>query len=193
MEARTVASIEDIPAAQWNALGLAGNPFVRHEFLLALERTACVGAAAGWVPNHLILESGQRLVGAIPLYRKSHSWGEFVFDWSWARAYDQAGLRYYPKLVSMPPFTPAAGPRLLIAPDAPGDIRAQLGQALLTLARSARMSSAHLLFVTDEDRTALTGQPGTGAGDAPFLWRKDCAPTNARRRCANGGACTKAA
>src|ERR671911_379203 len=123
LKARTVTSIDRIPAAQWNALALAGDPFVRHEFLLALERAGCVGAAAGWAPNHLIVEDGERLLAALPLYRKSHSWGEFVFDWSWARAYDQAGLRYYPKLVSMPPFTPATGPRLLIAPDAPSDLK----------------------------------------------------------------------
>ncbi len=166
MEARTVGSIDRIPAAQWNALALAGNPFVRHEFLLALERTGCVGAAAGWVPNHLILEDGERLLAALPLYRKAHSWGEFVFDWSWARAYDQAGLRYYPKLVSMPPFTPATGPRLLLAPDAPSDAKARLTHELLAIAKSAHLSSAHLLFLTDEDRAALTGQP--------FLWRKDC-------------------
>jgi predicted N-acyltransferase len=169
LQARTVASIDHIPAAQWNALVLDGNPFVRHEFLLALERTACVGAASGWLPNHLILEDGERLLAALPLYRKSHSWGEFVFDWSWARAYDQAGLHYYPKLVSMPPFTPATGPRLLIAPDAPIDAKARLSQELLTLAKSAHLSSAHLLFLTDEDRAVLNDQV-----DQPFLWRKDC-------------------
>lgn len=166
VHSRVLTRIDDIPAAQWNALALAGNPFVRHEFLLALERTGCVGAAAGWAPNHLIVEDGGRLLGALPLYRKSHSWGEFVFDWSWARAYDQAGMRYYPKLVSMSPFTPATGPRLLIAPDASNEVKARLTQELLMLAKSARMSSAHLLFLTDEDRAALNNQP--------FLWRKDC-------------------
>lgn len=166
LQSRTLSRIDDIPAAQWNALALAGNPFVRHEFLLALERNACVGAAAGWVPHHLILEDGERLVAAMPLYRKSHSWGEFVFDWSWARAYEQAGLRYYPKLVSMPPFTPATGPRLLIAPDVSADAKVKLCEELLTLAKSSRVSSAHLLFLTDEDRAALS--------DQPLLWRKDC-------------------
>lgn len=170
MHSRVLSRIDDIPAAQWNALSLAGSPFVRHEFLLTLERTGCVGAAAGWTPHHLVLEDGERLLAAVPLYRKSHSWGEFVFDWSWARAYDQAGMRYYPKLVSMPPFTPATGPRLLIAPDAPSDTKARLTQELLTLAKSGRMSSAHLLFLTDEDRAALNDQ----VGSEPFLWRKDC-------------------
>lgn len=167
MQARTLTSIESLPAAQWNALSLQGNPFVRHEFLLALERAGCVGGASGWLPDHLVLEGdGGRLLGAVPLYRKQHSWGEFVFDWSWARAYEQAGMRYYPKLVSMPPFTPATGPRLLVAPDAPPDARTRLSQELLIHARSQRMSSAHLLFVTDEDRAAL--------GQQAFMWRKDC-------------------
>lgn len=166
LHARFVESIDRLPAAQWNALALGGNPFVRHEFLLALERAGCVGAAAGWAPQHLALESDGRLVAAMPLYRKSHSWGEFVFDWSWARAYDQAGLRYYPKLVSMPPFTPATGPRLLLAPDAPPEARVRLSQELLTHAKAERMSSAHLLFLTEEDRAALS--------DHAYLWRKDC-------------------
>lgn len=166
LQARIVTSIDHIPAAQWNALALGGNPFVRHEFLLAMERAGCVGKAAGWLPNHLLLEDADRLVAAMPLYRKSHSWGEFVFDWSWARAYDQAGLRYYPKLVSMPPFTPATGPRLLLAPDASPELRMRLSTELLTYAKSEHLSSAHLLFLTDEDRAALS--------DAGYLWRKDC-------------------
>ncbi len=166
MQARTVTSIESLPAAQWNALSLQGNPFVRHEFLLALERAGCVGGASGWLPNHLVVEGGGQLLGAVPLYRKQHSWGEFVFDWSWARAYEQAGMRYYPKLVSMPPFTPATGPRLLVAHDAPPEVRTRLSQELLIHAKSERMSSTHLLFVTDEDRAVLEQQA--------FMWRKDC-------------------
>jgi predicted N-acyltransferase len=166
LQARFITSIDRIPAAQWNALALGGNPFVRHEFLLALERAECVGKASGWLPNHLLLEDGEKLVAAMPLYRKSHSWGEFVFDWSWARAYDQAGLHYYPKLVSMPPFTPATGPRLLLAADTSPDVRRRLSTELLTYAKAQHLSSAHLLFLTDEDRAALN--------DAGYLWRKDC-------------------
>ncbi|WP_293851626.1 GNAT family N-acetyltransferase [Steroidobacter sp.] len=170
MQVRFLSSLDRLPAAQWNALALGGNPFVRHEFLLALERTGCVGEASGWSPNHLVIEDGERLLGAVPLYRKAHSWGEFVFDWSWARAYDQAGLQYYPKLVSMPPFTPATGPRLLVAPDASPEVRTRLAQELLIHAKTERLSSAHLLFLTDEDRAALNEAHGAAA----FLWRKDC-------------------
>jgi predicted N-acyltransferase len=168
MRTRVLASIQEAPAAQWNALDTAGNPFVRHEFLAALEETGCVGPASGWTPAHLVLESERgEIEGAAVLYRKTHSWGEFVFDWSWARAWSQAGLRYYPKLVSMPPFTPATGPRLLTrrSPDA-DRIRAKLARALRELVLAEGLSSAHALFVDEADRAALA--------DARFLVRKDC-------------------
>jgi predicted N-acyltransferase len=168
MPTRLLASIDEISAARWNALDRSGNPFVRHEFLAALERTGCVGEAAGWTPSHLVLEDERGDVqGAIPLYRKAHSWGEFVFDWSWARAWSQAGLRYYPKLVSMAPFTPATGPHLLALPtDDAQRIRARLTGSLLDLARSEGVSSAHVLFIDENDRAALTSPH--------FLLRKDC-------------------
>ena len=159
-----VDSIASVPAHAWNALETGGNPFVRHEFLLALERTGCVGAGSGWTPGHLLLQTAAgEIEAALPLYSKSDSWGEFVFDWSWARAYAQAGLRYYPKLVSMAPFTPAIGPRLLAKTQS---AREHLAAALTEYARAERVSSAHLLFVTDADRAAL--------GSPDFLWRKDC-------------------
>ncbi|HKU16228.1 MAG TPA: GNAT family N-acetyltransferase [Steroidobacteraceae bacterium] len=161
---RVVDSIASVPAQHWNALDLAGNPFVHHEFLLALERTRCVGAGTGWMPHHLLLEGASgELEAALPLYHKTDSWGEFVFDWSWARAYSQAGLHYYPKLTSMPPFTPATGPRLLAKTQ---QAREQMAAALIQHARAERVSSAHILFVTDTDRAAL--------GSVDYLWRKDC-------------------
>ena len=157
MPVRIVNSLENVPPEAWNRLAYGGNPFLRHEFLVALEREQCVGARTGWLSNHLLLEDEQgTLRGAIPLYRKSHSWGEFVFDWSWARAYDQAGLPYYPKLVSMTPFTPASSARLLVAAatDAAAT-RLELARALLAYVGGAGVSSTHLLFVTEEDRAAL--------------------------------------
>jgi predicted N-acyltransferase len=161
---RIVDSIASVPAQQWNALETGGNPFVRHEFLLTLERTGCVGGGTSWTPCHLLLQAASGEVeAALPLYSKSDSWGEFVFDWSWARAYQQAGLSYYPKLISMPPFTPATGPRLLAKTQ---DARTRLASALIEYAREQRVSSAHLLFVTDADRAAL--------GSHDYLWRKDC-------------------
>jgi predicted N-acyltransferase len=168
MPARILRSIDSVPAAQWNALDIAGSPFLRHEFLAALERTDCVGMEKGWGTSHLLLEDqAGRIQGAMPLYLKSHSWGEFVFDWSWAKAYSQAHLSYYPKLVSMTPFTPAPNPRLLVAPGCDATtVRQLLVTALLDHVRSRSLSSAHLLFTTEAERAVLT--------DAGFLWRKDC-------------------
>lgn len=168
MPTRILNSIASVAAAQWNALNATGTPFLRHEFLGALELEGCVGEASGWLPHHLLLEdTAGRIQGAMPLYLKSHSWGEFVFDWSWAKAYTQAGLSYYPKLVSMTPFTPATGPRMLVAPHADAaQVRQALASALLDHAHEHALSSAHVLFTDDADRESLT--------DARFIWRKDC-------------------
>ncbi len=163
MKARFVDSIQGIPRDAWNALNTSDSPFLMHEFLSAIELERCVGAGTGWMPHHLILEREGELVAAMPLYLKDHSWGEFVFDWSWARAYTQAGIDYYPKLVSMTPFTPASGMRLLApTPEA----RRALTTALIEHAKATGASSAHVLFIDEGDRDALN--------DGPFLWRKDC-------------------
>jgi len=165
---RIIDTTGKVAAAEWNALQLDDNPFLRHEFLLALEQQRCVSTATGWRVQHLIIEdSAGRLQAAMPLYQKMHSWGEFVFDWSWARAYTQAGLNYYPKLVSMAPFSPVPGRRCLTRPGSDAAAgRRTLTKALIECARSKLVSSAHVLFVTDEDRAALQEQG--------FLLRKDC-------------------
>lgn len=168
MRTRFLKSIDRVPAAQWNALNTTQIPFLSHEFLAALETTGCVGESTGWIPHHLLLEDDSGApVGAVPLYLKTHSWGEFVFDWSWARAYTQAGLDYYPKLVSMPPFTPATGPRLLIAPGADAAATRQaLARAIVEHAGELSLSSAHAVFVTETDRDVLQ--------ENGFLLRQDC-------------------
>ncbi len=169
MPSRIVTSIDEIPAEEWNALELGGNPTVSHEFLSTLERERCVGPHSGWSPSHIVIrgEDGA-LEGAMPLYRKTHSWGEFVFDFSWAQAYAQAGLRYYPKLVCMVPFTPAPGPRLLVGsvPQRAEATRAQLIDTLLHTLEDESASSAHVLFVQDSERAFLESRG--------FLLRKDC-------------------
>ena len=105
--ARFLDSIAQIDAGSWNALAGSGQPFLRHEFLLALEQSGCAVPRTGWTARHLLIDDAQgRTVGAMPLYRKTHSRGEFVFDFSWANAYEQHGLPYYPKLLSAVPFTP---------------------------------------------------------------------------------------
>ena len=101
----------------WNALTDSKYPFLRHEFLSALENHGCLGEKTGWIPEHLVfLDNNDNLVAAIPMYLKFNSFGEFVFDWSWADAYKQAGLSYYPKLVGASPFTPATSPKILMSP-----------------------------------------------------------------------------
>src|SRR5215472_4123471 len=107
-------SIDQFEAREWNALTGSAHPFARHEFLAALEHTGCVGAGTGWQPHYLGLRDGAGLAGAAAVYLKTHSYGEFVFDFGWAEAYERLGRRYYPKLTLATPFTPATSPRLLV-------------------------------------------------------------------------------
>jgi hypothetical protein len=162
-----VDRLDDIGADEWNALGAAGYPFLRHEFLSALEEEDCLGERYGWLPRHVTLRSDDgRLLGAAPLYLKFNSYGEFVFDWSWADAYARHGLQYYPKLVSASPYTPATGPKLLIHPDAPAETRPMLVEASRQLALELGVSSLHWLF-TEPDENALLERDG-------FLRRVGC-------------------
>jgi len=142
---RDDVDIAAIPAPQWDAL-VRGQPLLSHAFLHALHATGCAGPATGWRPCYLTAWRGDRLVGALPLYAKSHSYGEYVFDWAWADAFRRHGRRYYPKLVAAIPFTPASGPRLLAHDDATR--RALLGHSLALLGKHAtrRASSLHILF-----------------------------------------------
>lgn len=142
-----VASIAALPSAEWNALVGDDHPFLRHEFLHALESSGAVGEASGWVPRHLLLWQGERLVGVLPHYDKYHSRGEYVFDWSWADAWQRAGGDYYPKGLSAIPYTPAPGPRMALA----ADISPRLAASHYAewLGEQAR-SSWHLLFAEDE-------------------------------------------
>ncbi|MBI4190767.1 MAG: N-acetyltransferase [Betaproteobacteria bacterium] len=135
-------TIAAIPARDWNRLA-GDDPFLRHEFLNALHETGCAGAATGWTPRFLILRENDALAGAMPLYLKSHSYGEYVFDWAWADAYQRHGLRYYPKLLNAVPFTPVSGQRLLADSR---ERRRLLLAAALELARTCRASSLHCLF-----------------------------------------------
>jgi predicted N-acyltransferase len=156
MGVEILASVDDVRAADWNSLGLSGNPFLRHEFLGGMERHGCVGRATGWIPQHLVARDGDRLLGAVPLYLKHNSYGELVFDWSWADAYERLGLRYYPKLVAAIPYSPITGPRLLVSPSAE---RTAVAQLLMSGAREHALrlgvSSLHWLFPTEQDAQAL--------------------------------------
>ena len=156
MQLRVVDELDAIPAAEWNALGDGRNPFLLHEFLAALEHHHCVGERFGWLPRHLAVYAGGRLIGATPLYLKDNSYGELVFDWAWADAYQRAGLRYYPKAVVAIPYTPATGPRLLLHPDADQENVARLLiEGALELCRELDLSSLHWLFTDMHDTGRL--------------------------------------
>ncbi len=159
-------SIESIAVQDWNALSGAELPFLRHEFLALGEATGCVGSEQGWLPRHLTIEGDGGLRAAMPLYEKSHSWGEFVFDWAWANAYEQAGLRYYPRLVSATPFTPCPGPRLLLADTADEAAAQRLLRAAVSLANDSGCSSLHVQFPDEREIYRFR--------EAGLLLRKDC-------------------
>ncbi len=157
MHIRYVTQLDELTPETWNDLsGGIDNPFMRHEFLAGLERHGCVGRKWGWHPRHLLLEDDKGgLLGAMPLYLKDNSYGEFVFDWSWADAYQRAGISYYPKLVSTTPYSPVTGPRLLVTTGAEQDaVERRLGEAALELAAAEEVSSLHILF-TDDAQTRL--------------------------------------
>ncbi|WP_411820195.1 GNAT family N-acetyltransferase [Hyphococcus formosus] len=154
--ARTLASIGEIRADIWNDLanppGAPYNPFVSHEFLLALEKSKSVAPEVGWAPMHLVLESADKTLAIAPLYAKGHSQGEYIFDHHWADAYARAGGNYYPKLLCAVPFTPAQGPRLL-AKDTTA--KRHLAQALVQVTETIGASSTHVNFIMNEDKDAL--------------------------------------
>ena len=152
---RVVDRLTKVPAAAWDACA-GDHPFVAHAFLQALEESGSATAETGWLPQYLLLEDGDgRLVGAAPLYVKSHSYGEYVFDHGWAEAYERAGGRYYPKLQVAVPFTPVPGPRLLLRPEADRDAMRLLIAGLLEVAKRTEMSSLHVTFPTAVECDAL--------------------------------------
>jgi predicted N-acyltransferase len=158
---RLVERIGDIAAEDWDACAGSANPFVSHAFLSALEDSKSVGKATGWLPRHLVAQgSDGRLLGAVPLFLKSHSYGEYVFDHGWAEAYERAGGQYYPKLQAAVPFSPVPGPRLLVRPgDDAGTVRGALAQGLAEVGRRLEVSSVHVTFC-QEDEARLFEQAG---------------------------------
>lgn len=174
MKIRVHQTIDDIDAGAWNRLA-GDDPFLRHEFLAALEHSGSACAATGWQPQHLTCtDNSGRLIGALPLYLKSHSFGEYVFDWAWADAWQQAGLRYYPKLVSAVPFSPVPGQRLLICPSAG---RAAIANAIVTasteLAQRFQTSTVHCLFPGEDELSSWTAQGFLSRKDCQYHWHND--------------------
>ncbi|MGX1742297.1 GNAT family N-acetyltransferase [Bosea sp. NPDC055353] len=193
---RVATSLKAVPAGAWNACAnphaLADafsasatpsddpaldrdNPFVSHEFLMALEDSRCIGGRTGWSPAYLLVEDDTgELLAAAPSFLKSHSQGEYVFDHGWADAYERAGGRYYPKLLVAAPFTPATGPRLLVA-DTPraDDARAALIGGLEALRRQTQSSSVHVTFAQEPDIAALNQAGYIERNDLQFHWQNE--------------------
>ena len=167
---RIIERIDDVDAHSWNALGVRPYPFLRHEFLSALEAEGCLGEKYGWLPRHLTVWRDDRLEGAAPMYLKFNSYGEFVFDWAWANAYERNGLRYYPKLVSASPYTPATGPKLLLHPEAHEQTAQILMAAGLELARQSQASSLHWLFTTPDETRLLENSGLLRRTGCQFHW-----------------------
>ncbi len=169
MKLHVASSLRDVPPAEWNRLAGA-DPFLQHAFLHALHETGCAGPEAGWAPQYLLLQDGDQLAGAMPLYLKSHSYGEYVFDWAWADAYHRHGIEYYPKLLSAIPFTPVVGARLLTLKAEYGD---QLIAGALELARQSGTTSLHVLFPAETDRNRLAAHGFLLRQGRQFHWKNN--------------------
>ena len=159
---QVVESLGSVDPQEWNALA-GPQPFVRHEFLAALLETGCAAGASGWLPRFLLLRRAGALAGAMPLFAKSHSYGEYVFDWAWADAHERHGIDYYPKLLCAVPFTPVRGSRIL------GKEKEILIEAALRLARET--SSLHVLFPSPQEADLLAAQGMMLRHSVQFHWR----------------------
>lgn len=170
-----ISGIERVGEAAWRALEPPDFPFFDFEFLAALESSGSVGRRSGWSPVHLVCRDGDRLLGALPFYLKTDSYGEYIFDWAWAEAYHDHGLPYYPKLVSAAPFTPATGPKLLARPDLDEGSRAAVVGALLDAARDladdSGASSSHALFLPEHELGEFEGRGFEIRHSLQFHWR----------------------
>lgn len=172
------SQISDISESDWNDCscpevadgGVAADPFTTHRFLAALESSGSVGPGTGWEPHHLVARLAGAVIAVAPLYLKSHSQGEYVFDHAWADAYERAGGRYYPKLQCAVPFSPVTGRRLLVRPGLEDGGRAALLSALAQLVTQNRLSSAHVTFCTEAETQAAAAQGWLQRSGIQFHW-----------------------
>ena len=166
-----VPSISDIGQQQWAELNSSDNPFTRFEFLAALEASGCVGGDTGWLPRHILILRGDKPIAVLPSYLKQHSYGEYVFDWSWAQAYAEAGLDYYPKLITAIPFTPTPGPRLLCnITENRQELMSNVFEVIQSKAEVEGYSGWHLLF-PQQELADCSELPMLQRQDIQFHWR----------------------
>jgi len=175
---RFIHSIADVDSLVWNPLTGSDYPFLQHEFLLALEQSGCTNIQTGWQPLHALVETNTeinpRLIACMPLFAKTNSMGEYVFDWSWADAYQRHGIAYYPKLVTAIPFTPCAGPRICIAAGvSPETIHELLFAQIQKLAAKIRASSWHVLFPEPELAHSLSSLHLLQRAGCQYQWFND--------------------
>lgn len=174
LRSRIIESINDVSEKDWNRCATSAddglNPFCSHGFLSALEKSGCVTAETGWLPQHVILEEKGKIHGTMPLYLKSHSQGEYVFDHGWANAFEQAGGHYYPKLQSSIPFSPVTGPRLL---SQNFEHKLMLLDAAINHAQNHHISSIHFTFINDVDFDVMTARQLLHRQDQQFHWLND--------------------
>jgi len=165
-----IESLKDIPAEQWNALAGDINPFIQYEFLLAFETGQCL-TSYGWHPRYFLIHDNEsnELIGAMPAYEKHNSYGEFVFDWAWADAYQRSGLNYYPKLIISIPYSPCQGPRVL-ARNNNEDIKSTLIKFALDFSEKNNYSSTHWLFNLHDDFNVLKKHTNLQRFDYQFHW-----------------------
>lgn len=165
------SNLSEIPADDWNRLVTDNNPFIRHEFLNALEDHHCVSERFGWIPHHLAVYQNSELIAALPLYEKHNSYGEFVFDHTWAEAWQKVGLAYFPKLVTSIPYSPVTGPRLLVKQTLPEAEKQQLWQQMIDQVQQFALDNGfsgwHCLFANQTEQAWLNQQPN-------FYTRTDC-------------------
>lgn len=168
---RIATTLDEVDRDAWDGLEHGSSPFLRWGFLRALELSRSIGADSGWYPFYLLAETPQALLGAVPVFVKSHSYGEFIFDWSWANAYERSGRSYYPKLVVAAPLTPASGPRILIAAGVDAEAFTELFvDAVGKLADEVDASSVHWLFTTAAEQARLTALRYAPRASFQFHW-----------------------
>jgi uncharacterized protein len=175
MRVEQLRGMEDVDRETWRTLEPPEFPFFDFEFLRALERSGSIGRRSGWSPAYLVCNNGADVLGALCLYLKTDSYGEYIFDWEWARAYQQYGLSYYPKLVAAVPFTPATGPKLLLRRDVDVTTRARVTNALLEatedLGTEYRVSSSHALFLPEHELDKFSKRGFAVRHSLQFHWR----------------------
>lgn len=171
LSTRRITRIAEVPPEEWNALVGADDPFVEHAFLDGLEKSGSVGRGTGWLPTHVLAMEGSDVVGALPLYEKDDSWGEFIFDFQWARAAQAARIRYYPKLTSMVPFTPATGRRFLVRDGVDrGAVVGALIEGALDAVKERKASSLHLLYLDGAEHEEAAARGLASRLSLQFHW-----------------------